>query len=71
MKSDNQLKMKRLSVRALKSVSHHFNCFNDSLSKMMKNAFHFILKSSFLSRDIYIFVLTTGLILKFMTSQPG
>ena len=73
----------------LKSDSHlpkkfFIICFNDSPSKMMKNAFLFHLKSSFHSQHISFFILTfcwacrknslirkTRLIWNFMTSQSG
>ena len=60
-----------------------FICFNDSLSKMMKNTFYFILKAFFVLKTFTLLVLTflacrknslikkVQLISKFMTSQPG
>ena len=50
------------SLSILKSNSHFqkkiFICFNDSPSKMMKNAFYFILKVLFVLKMFKIFVLT-------------
>ena len=48
-------------------------CFNDSPSKIMKNAFYFILKALFVLKifrknDL---IRKIRLISKFMTSQPG
>ena len=52
IKNISQKYKNQLSIRSLKSDSHptkkiFFICFNDSLSKVMKNTFYFILKALF------------------------
>ena len=56
---------KQVSKEALKLDSHLpkknlFICFNDSPSKMMKNAFYFILKALFVLKIFKFFFLTFG-----------
>ena len=71
----------------LKSDSHFpriiFICFNESLLKVMKNAFYFMLKALFILKIFKIFVWTywsyrrnglirkIKLISKYLASQPG
>ena len=95
----DQIRMKlqiwsHLLKKSLKSDSHlpkldsplpkiFFICFNDSHSKMMKNAFYFILKTLFVLKILNFLswpfghveknglIRKTRLISKVMTSQPG
>ena len=73
---------RKFKVGPSPSKKFFFICFNNSPSKIMKNAFYFILKALFVLK-IFRFVLTfwacrkndsirkIRLILKFMMSQPG
>ena len=48
-----------------------FICFNESLAKMMKNAFYFIFKVFFVLKIFNGFINKKDLISKFIMSQPG
>ena len=74
--------MVRTQSRTLTFQKNCFICFNESLLKVMKNAFYFILKALFAHKIFKFLSWLFGhvekllnekdkLISKFMTSQPG